>query len=123
MDLVDVLGRLAAPDSGGYHPGSPRATEPTALAALALLAHGRQVQARPLLDWLADFQSGEGGLGIWNDQREPGWPTGWAILAWTAAQQSSIAEESYARARQRATGYILSVKGSRIEWIDHSGHD
>ncbi len=123
MDLVDVLGRLAAKDAGGYHPGSPRATEPTALAAMALLAHGREAEARPLLDWLANFQSGDGGLGIWNEQPTPGWPTGWAILAWTAAEHSAIADASDARARQRAIDYILSVKGSGIEWIEHSGHD
>jgi hypothetical protein len=44
-------------------------------------------------------------------------------MAWSAAQNSSIANPKYALARQRALAWMLRVEGSRIEWIDHTGHD
>jgi hypothetical protein len=122
MDVEDVLTRLAAA-SGGYHRGSARATEPSALAALALLAHGRDQGARPLVDWLADLQSADGSVGIDAAQPNPSWPIGWAVLAWHAAQSSSLAGEKYARAIELAVGWILRVEGSRIEYLDRRGHD
>ena len=126
MDLTDVLAVLASADSGGYHRGSQRATEPAALTALALLAHGRDAEALPFLDWLTDQQAADGSLGIWPTQPAPGWPTGWAVLAWHAAQKSSLANKKFARALELALGWILRVKGSQIEYIEHnehSGHD
>ncbi len=122
MDVVDVLTRLASA-SGGYHHHSARATEPSALAALALLAHGRDPEALPMVDWLADLQSADGSVGIDAAQPNPSWPIGWAVLAWHAAQNSSLASQKYARAIERAVGWILRVEGLRIEYLDRRGHD
>ncbi len=122
MDLVDLLTDLASADAG-YHAGSPRATEPAALAALALLAHRRDADALPLVDWLTDLQAADGSMGIWTTQPAPGWPIGWSVLAWRAAQNSSLANPRYALAIERALGWILRVEGSRIEWLEHTGHD
>ena len=52
--LETLLARLAASDLCAYHPGGPAATEPTALAALALFAHHRDEAARPLVGRLLD---------------------------------------------------------------------
>src|SRR5436190_1074723 len=110
MDLEPLLSRLASPDAGGYHQGSPVATEPTSLAIAALLAHGRDEEARPLVDWLTNFQAADGSVGIWESQTDPGWPIGWSVVAWRAAQRSSLTNTRYVLAVEKAIGWILRVK-------------
>jgi len=121
--LDDVLARLAEAKTCGYHQGSQMATEPAALTALALLAHRREKAALPLLHWLAGLQSTEGSIGISESQATPCWPTGWAILAWQAAQRSSIADPKFARAIERGVQWALSTQGELIESNSPQGHD
>src|SRR5262245_22861706 len=119
MDSLDqVLSRLASAKSWGYHADAHNATEPAALAAVALLAHGRDTEALPALDWLVGLQGDNGSIGISAEQSSPGWPTGWAVMAWQAAARSSIAQPRYRLAIARALPWMLSVKGSYIEYID-----
>ena len=81
----EVIARLAACKTCGYHAGSPDASEPVALSALALLAADQQPRAVELLDWLIARQNADGSLGIDAHHATPGWPTGWAVVAWSAA--------------------------------------
>jgi hypothetical protein len=124
MDSIgDLLAHLTSSTSWGYHHESPSATEPAALAAVALLAHGRETAARPVLDWLTSQQASDGSLGVESGQSSPHWGTGLAVLAWQAAQDSSLREARYAKAAERAVSSILRSQGMPIERGDWSGHD
>ena len=83
--LDEAIESLTTRPVCGYRCEAAPTVEPTALAALALLAAGRGGQAMPALDWLVSVQSADGSLGIDLQTREPCWPTGWAILAWNTA--------------------------------------
>src|SRR6185503_17841188 len=121
--LEDVLARLATSLSSSYHAGGENSSEPAALAALALLAHQRGEAAQARLNWLADLQSPDGSVGIDAKQSTPGWPTGLAVLAWQAAQDSSLRSDRYAAALERGVRWMLQVQGQSIERGDWSGHD
>ncbi len=121
--LHDVLARLATVESCGYHPGSEYASEPTALAAMALLAHGRQSAALPMLDWLLRRQGADGSVGIDAAHATPGWPTGWAVAAWQAAQHCDLANAKFAAAIAQAHRWLFRVQGDLIEHHDELGHD
>jgi hypothetical protein len=124
MDYLEtVLARLAAMHTCGYHAGSPTAAEPTALAALALLAHRRDAAARPHLDRLIKLQAADGNVGIEPAQTEPGWPTPLAVLAWRAAQHSSIHEIELVAAIDRALAWMLATEGTMPEHVKRLGHD
>ncbi len=124
MDFPEnVLARLASADSCGYHQGSQCAVEPAALAALALLAHGRDAAALPRVDWLTARQGADGSIGIEGDPSGPSWATGWAVLAWQAAQQRSIGKAPYPVAIRRAVDWMFRTQGTVIEHLDWLGHD
>ena len=82
--LERALDHLSRRPISGYQPADTPAVEPTALAAMALIAHGRTDPASRALDWLGDLQSQEGFLGIRSRQSQPHWATGWAVMAWLA---------------------------------------
>lgn len=124
MDNLEmVLARLAATRVCGYHPDSPAAAEPTALAALALLAHRRDAAAQQSVDRLIEMQCSDGSVGIQGVQRTPGWPTGLAVLAWRAAQKSTLGDAGYGAALDRALPWILATQGTLIETADWLEHD
>lgn len=124
MDYLDtILARLSASDICGYQPQAPAATEPTALTALALFAHGRDAAARKLVDRLLEMQGPDGSLGVNRGQPEPGWATAWAVLAWRAAQKSSIFDKQYVYALERARNWILSTQGAAADSVGWDGHD
>jgi hypothetical protein len=124
MDYLEtILTRLAKSDICGYQPQAPAATEPTALTALALLAHGREEAARKLVDRLLEMQGEDGSLGVSRVQPEPGWASAWAILAWRAAQKSSIFDKQYVFAWERARHWILLNQGSAADSTGWGGHD
>lgn len=124
MDFAeDLLAPLRSSTSWGYHHKGANATEPAALAAVALLAHGQDSAARPMLEWLLSQQTGDGSLGVEVGQASPHWGTGLAVLAWRAAQASSLAHTRYAAAADRAVAAILRSQGMPIERGDWSGHD
>jgi hypothetical protein len=120
---VDTLGEPAA---WAYRGGQPPACEPAALAALALLGHGRVDAAKAPLDWLVERQSPDGRIGINATQYEPNWPTLWAILAWTAEARASAvppARGRYADAVELAIRWMLTQKGKPIDRSRELGHD
>jgi hypothetical protein len=128
--LLNQLGRWTAVP---YHADGPPATEPTALAALALVGHARPDRARPLLHWLADVQQASGRLGTTADADSPGWPTSLALLAWLAAAHSARRFGTVAwspedldrwqHASLRATTWILGTQGETLQHADFLGHD
>jgi hypothetical protein len=121
--LEDVLSRLAAAESCGYHLGSEWASEPAALVAMALCAHRRAPAALPMLDWLLRQQGTDGSVGIDATHATPGWPTGWAVVAWQAAQNSDNANAKFAAAVRQAQQWLLRVQGDLMEHHDELGHD
>src|SRR5262245_17460790 len=85
--LAPVLARLEPIDRAGYHAGAAAATEPMALAALALAAHDRLLPAKQLAIALCDLQQPDGNVGTRAEEKTPWWATGWAVLAWSAVNQ------------------------------------
>lgn len=87
MDWNDeLLDRLAVQIPCGYHPTGIASSEPTALAAMALLANSRPATAA--LAWLATCQAADGSVAPTANRQSAdaaaaavGWPTGWAVLA------------------------------------------
>lgn len=101
----------------GYAPGSDPASEPTAIAALALARHDRPEEAKKATAFLAEIQAEDGSVGVRAGEPTPGWPTSLAVVAWRAAgnpYQTKIA---------RGIGWLLSVEGSRLEQSETFGHN
>lgn len=136
--LDEVLERLADKPCCGYVPDGSPAVEPTALAALALVAHGLVGRAKPALNWLADVQSTDGSLGINASQPRPCWATGWALLAWSVApgggsrhskplegKRSDLAagQRRWAAAARKAAEWILSTRSEPKPSAPMFGHD
>lgn len=122
MDWTErVLSHLAAATRWGYHHDGPSASEPAALAAMALAAHGRASDAQRPLAWLIGLQSREGCVGVTADQATPGWPTCLAVLAWKQAADNGATQ--YAPNIRRAIEWILSIHGEVQPPTDQLGHD
>lgn len=121
--LEVVLDRLAASDVCGYQAGAPASTEPTAVAALALFAHGRTESGRKLASQLLEIQKDDGSLGVDRVHALPGWPTAWAILAWRAAQASEDFDPAFVTAYERGRDWLLGVVGDSGDTVQWKGHD
>lgn len=119
-----LLDRLTGQPLCGYGAGGTATTEPTALAAMALLAHGRRDAAQPALEWLRQRLDDRQGVGVSAAEGEPGWPTGLAVLAWRLAQivEAPIAQ-AYSTCIERATKAILSWAGEALEPNQFVEHD
>ncbi len=96
----------------GYRVGAAPAPEPTALAALALMATGSDPQpSRIAADWLASSQRGDGSLGISGDKSAvapPGWMTPFAMLVWAQFP-------AHATALRRGSHWLLGIKGLTLD--------
>ena len=136
--LREAVDRLALHPCCGYSADAPPATEPTALTAMALWAHGRRASAQAGLAWLAQTQSASGSVPIDASHDGPGWATGWAVLAWHTAlaecPRAALAIEdpggrrptainSWTAAADRAIGWILASKGRALPQSPLLGHD
>ena len=99
----EILERLSAAVPCGYHANQPPATEPTALAALALIGAGMATDAVAALQWLVKIQAADGSLGVTAEQAAPQWPTAWAVMAWVTAQ---IATTDRPRLLQGTSGIL-----------------
>ena len=117
--LVDEL-----TDEGhwSYELGGVFAAEPMAIAALALCAHGRLDAAARACRRLSDLQAKDGSIGIMSDRPTPCWPTGWAVLAWTALDQGA-AESVHDDHVERAVAWLLSQHGRTFETLPDMGHN
>jgi hypothetical protein len=122
----ECLDELARCSAWGYHADGPAASEPTALAALALSAHGRGGAAQAAVDWLMAMQSDDGSVGVTRQQAKPAWPTSLAVLAWTAAlklEDSVTSPQRKQGIRQRAIDWMLSLKGEIVTETEPLSHD
>jgi hypothetical protein len=117
--LDATLDVLAAQPVCGYAPGGPPATEPTALAALALAAAGRLSDAEPAIDYLNRCQNDDGSVGIRQREPAPGWPTAWAVLAWHVTNRAGRHDVRMAR----AVAWQLADRGVPLERSPELGHD
>jgi hypothetical protein len=102
----------------GYARDSAPATEPTALAALALVANQRASDAQSAIAWLSRIQAADGSVGI-REGETPGWPTSLAVLAWKAANSSG----SNDRQIERAVAWILEARGETSPQVAEFGHN
>ncbi len=113
-----VLEELRRQPICGYQPQATPATEPTALAALALAVHGEWQAAGQATDWLAASQTHDGSLGVRRGEPTPAWPTSLAVLAWLAVDAARYAEHIDA-----ATDWTLHAQGEPLEPHVNVGHD
>jgi hypothetical protein len=129
--LDNLLDRLAACVPCGYHAAGPTSSEPTALAALALFANGRDEAALQAIAWLAHLQNADGSVGPTATQTTPGWPTSLAVLcaiAWKAAMTSERHRSLPSSAAptfdtSRAVAWILQTRGEALPRASELGHD
>lgn len=108
--LESILDELAAAREWSYAPGASAASEPTALAALAMEAHGRSEAAERARRWLADAQAPDGSVGINARQPAPHWPTALAVLAWQSAA-AGRRDSPYHLQIARALAWMQSIAG------------
>ncbi|HVX15687.1 MAG TPA: hypothetical protein VHC22_31160 [Pirellulales bacterium] len=113
---------LSEPGNWAYQPGGMTAAEPTALAALALAAHGRLEAAGRACDRLADLQGPDGSVAVTAHQPTPCWPTGWAVLAWTKVD-SLTGAPTFRNETARAIDSILALHGRTMEAVSEMGHN
>jgi hypothetical protein len=134
--LDEILDRLASRPCCGYAADAPPAAEPTALAAMALCAHGRRAAAVAALDWLVKIQRADGSVPIDAAHDGPGWATGWAVLAWHTAltagatpalthagENDATGPIAWKAAADRAVGWILAAKGLALPQSPLLGHN
>jgi hypothetical protein len=116
-----ILDELARSPGVGYSPNGTTAAEPTALAALAFVAHGRPAAALAAANQLVVLQQTNGEVGVRSGENTPGWPTSLAVVAWQAAQQLNV--HSFSANINRALGWLLTNRGESIERSDMFGHN
>jgi len=123
----EVIPILAREPRVGYYVGDPAASEPTALATLALLAAGKTGPASAGRQWLVEQQAPDGSIGVRVGEPEPRWPTSLAALVWQAttcaAAVDSRDRSAAAGALQRAVRWILSMKGQKVPPMPPPAHD
>jgi hypothetical protein len=113
--MLDDLSRL--PEIG-YLIGGHAAAEPTALAALALVANGRVADASKAAAALATMQQPNGEVSVRVSERAPGWPTSLAVLAWSATDR-----EKHQREVDKALAWLLANRGQAVEQSNYFGHN
>lgn len=102
----------------GYQADAQPATEPTAIAAIALARQGHYDSAKQATEWLALLQATDGSVGIRQGEPTPRWATSLAILSWMAVDATS-----YSRQIKAAVNWTLSMHGKPIEPDEDIGHD
>lgn len=118
----EPLRRLSTVRRWSYHADGPGAAEPTALAALALLAHGQTAAAGRAIDWLTRVQQPDGSVPVTATEKIPRWPTSLAMLAWHAwddAHQTSRMQGCL----ERAIRWTLRARGNAYAQSPDIGHD
>lgn len=124
--VVEAIEYLERQAPWGYLEGQRPATEPTALAILALTAHGRNRRIGEAQRWLDSVQHADGGFGVSTTEHQPKWVTGFAVLARIRAArrpgESAPGPLSDARVR-RAVDWLLSCAGTTQERDGAVGHD
>jgi hypothetical protein len=109
----------------GYHRSTSPAVEPTALAALGLLASASDQcrgfalnRARAAATWMNSLQRTDGSLGVSAELAQPGWATPYALLLWAALG-------AFPTQRQQAANWLLGQRGTTKSGLADGviGHD
>ena len=121
---LEQLATRLATTGPGYTYGLQQqpASEPTALAALALTAHGDEqsvAAANRALQWLAETQLPDGQVPVRRAKDQPGWTTALASIAWS----ESVAPHDFQRHLDRAAAWMLSTEGKVSPRQPQFGHD
>lgn len=105
------LGNSIQEDGGWpYQLGLAAAAEPTALACLALLAHGFDSgMVQKGLRWLADRQQVGGGVAVSATLTQPCWATAEACLAWTVF--GTAGQTEFVSQKEAAVNWLLRTEG------------
>lgn len=119
--LRAAIDAIASRPCCGYHRGAAPDAEPTALAALALLAHGRAPAAGVALQWLRDAQQSDGRVATADDAGAPGWPTALAVWAWNSAPADQTS--AWQSALTRGVQWLLESRGVPEPNHQQMGHD
>jgi hypothetical protein len=125
MWLSAALDELSARPVCGYTREAAPATEPTALAALALALHDRLALAGEAAEWLAKLQSADGSVPAAAEGELPGWTTGLAVLAWQAlASGADSGQAAGSKSVARGVAWILTASGLPLGEVSADfGHD
>lgn len=126
MEWVSVaLDELGKQPVCGYAAAQRPASEPTAIATLALAGHGRAEAALQGARWLARQQAADGAVGIREGDSEPGWPTSLALLAWRRCQSArdDRSSDEFAQPIQRGVRWLMGLRGKTSQRSDDVGHD
>ncbi len=122
---LDLLSQFKVPL--GYLRGGIPHTEPTAIAALAMLAwdpvrYEEQIARNEA--WLAARQQPDGSIAPNEQLAEPGWGTSWALLE-LAARRSYLGENSAIKSIDvpRALAWLLNTRGETAPRSPSMGHD
>jgi hypothetical protein len=116
--LPGILDALAAQPAIGYAAGTAPAAEPTAIAALALAAYGRNDAAAQAAAALVAMQGENGAVGIRAGDPTPGWPTSLAVVAWNRIDQSRFKANI-----GRAVEWLLANRGCPVVQSIDFGHN
>jgi hypothetical protein len=103
-----LLARQNGDGGFGAHPGSPSATEPTAVSLLALSFEPEPVDTVPLRAWLRGHETPEHGWPVMTGLREPSWATALVVLA--LARYPAEAEVA-----QRGAEWLVGERGRTVE--------
>lgn len=123
MDWTDLaIDSLRSAQAWGYRRDGRAATEPVALASLALLAHDNHDAALRGFNWLLKRQSPDGSLSVDDDASGPFWPTSLAMLAFHAAE-ALLGEDRFAQPIRRAVDWTLEQRGIAVDVSPELGHD
>ena len=124
----ELLGLRVKGSGWGYRRGSSPCAEPSALAALALIATERNAAdsgegATACLEaaaWLTREQQGDGSVAVSQHIAKPGWMTPHALLLWSAMG-------GWDEPRRRAVAWLDAQKGTIVSPLDNldrvAGHD
>lgn len=121
-EVQNHLQRLAAATRWAYGAAAQSSAEPAAWAALALAAHGLTDAALGPARWLASIQQPSGAVGVSAAQDEPRWPTGLAMLAWSAVDRLG-GTSAFKGNIQRAAAWSLEARGETGPRSPMIGHD
>lgn len=121
--ITDVLDRLSEAPVSSYGTGMSPASEPTALAAMALASYGKCTEAAVALDWLVSIQTVEGSVGISAAEWQPRWPTSLAVLAWCTARHYSETNDRYDKSLRAAVQWLIRTRSKPQETNELIGHD
>lgn len=121
---LDLLSQFRGPI--GYLRGGPAHAEPTAIAALAMLAWDAkrfQDSIQRAAAWLAARQLDNGSVPPNEQLSEPGWATSWALLELAGSRAVLPAVSATSLDSGAAINWLLATKGLPLENTPSMGHD